>query len=93
MSKCKFFLDADLKERTKRRTLEQMGKGANEKDIDPVKYEENLELMQKRDRVDMTREFGPLIRLKESIYIDTTKLTMDQVMEKMIEIVKEKISE
>jgi hypothetical protein len=86
-SKCKFFLDADIEERVKRRTLEEMGPGASEKDIDPIKFKENLETMKKRDETDKTRDVGPLIRLKDSIYIDTTNLTLDELVEKMVEII------
>jgi hypothetical protein len=39
--------------------LEQMGKDASEKDIDPVKFEENYQSMLKRDTADKTRKFGP----------------------------------
>jgi cytidylate kinase len=87
-SKFKFFLDADVKERVKRRTLEEMGKGAREEDIDPIRFEENLENMKKRDEVDRTREFGPLLILKESIYIDTTHLKLEELADKMVEIVE-----
>lgn len=74
----KFYLDADISERAKRRYKENIEKGIN------VSYEEVLENIKKRDYNDMHKEIGSLIRTDDAIYIDTTNLTIDEVV-KIIE--------
>ena len=44
--------------------------------------------MLKRDRFDSSREFSPLKRSKDSIEIDTTDLTIDEQIEKILKIIK-----
>lgn len=79
----KFYLDASIEERANRRFKENVLKGIN------VSFEEILENIQKRDYNDMHKEFGALIRTSDSIYIDSTDLTIEQV----IKIIKNKIEE
>ncbi len=69
----KFYFDASIEERAKRRVAQQSG----------VTYGEILESIRKRDRNDMEKEVGALKRAENAIYIDTTNLTIDDVCEKV----------
>jgi len=77
----KFYLDASIEERAKRRLLQN-----KEKNID-MSYEEILENIASRDYNDMNKPVGALIRTDEQIYIDTTNMSIDEVVEKMINII------
>lgn len=78
----KFYLDADVEERARRRFVENKTKG-----IDAT-FEEILENIKKRDYNDMHKEVGSLTRTKDSIYIDSTNLTIDEVVEKIKNIIE-----
>ena len=73
----KFYLDATLAERTNRRYKENIEKGMN------VTKEEIKENISKRDYNDMNKEFGALIRTEDSVYIDSTDLTIEEVVLKI----------
>lgn len=79
----KFYLDASVTERANRRFKENTLKGMN------ISYEEILENIKKRDYNDMHKEVGALTRTKDSIYIDSTNLTIDEVIDKMKKIIEE----
>ena len=70
----KFYLDANIDERAKRRYLEMTGKepGAN---LEKVREE-----IEKRDRDDSLRSLAPLIRPEGAIVVDTTDKTIDEVV-------------
>ncbi|HRT01146.1 MAG TPA: (d)CMP kinase, partial [Fervidobacterium sp.] len=55
-----------------------------------VTYEELLEQIIERDKNDSTRDIAPLTKADDAIEIDTSKLTVQQVVDKIIEIVKER---
>jgi len=78
----KFFLTADLDVRSMRRKneLKKMGEDLS---IDEIKAS-----IQRRDLIDSSREFSPLKRSKDSIEIDSTDLTIDEQIEKIIKIIK-----
>ena len=79
----KFYLDADVEERARRRFEENKIKGIEST------FEEILENIKKRDYNDMHKEVGSLTRTEDSIYIDSTNLSVDEVVEKiknMIEV-------
>lgn len=69
----KFYFDASIEERAKRRLAEQKG----------VTLEEVIDSIRKRDRNDMEKEVGALKKAENAIYIDTTNLTIDDVCEKV----------
>jgi len=56
--------------------------------ITDVNYEKVKEEIKARDYQDENRDIAPLIKVDSAILIDTTKLTIDQVVEKMIELIK-----
>lgn len=80
----KFFQIADVNERAKRRYMENLEKGIN------TTEEECLENLKKRDYIDSHRSFAPLKPAEDSIEIDTTFMKISDVVEKILEILKEK---
>ena len=78
----KFYLDANVEERAKRRYKENLEKGMN------VSFEEILENIRKRDYNDMHKEVGALIKSEDSIYIDSSNMTIEEVVEKIKSIIE-----
>lgn len=74
----KFFLDAEIEERARRRYGEF--KPSNNK----VSYDDVIKDMEIRDRRDTTRNNSPLIKSNDAIYINTTKLTIEDVLNLML---------
>ena len=83
----KFYLDADVEERARRRYKENQEKGIEST------YEEVLEIVKKRDYEDMNREFAPLKKPEDAITVDSTNLSIEEVLDKMEQIVKQKLGE
>ncbi|MEN6328515.1 MAG: (d)CMP kinase [Syntrophomonas sp.] len=79
----KFFLTANREERARRRTEELRVQGYN---VVPELIEKD---MLQRDKDDATREIGALKILDDSIVIDTTNLTIEQVLQKILSIIQE----
>lgn len=73
----KFYLDADFDERVNRRYKELVYKGRG------VKLEDIAGDLKIRDRKDMTRKVAPLLRADDAIYIDTTHLSIEEVVDKI----------
>ena len=78
----KFYLDATLEERVKRRVKQN-----KELNID-MQEEEIRKNISDRDYNDMHKPVGALKRTEEQIYIDSTNMSIDEVVDKMIEIIK-----
>ncbi len=70
----KFYLDADLAERARRRHVELAA--VNHQDIGKVREE-----MERRDRADSERDIAPLIRPRDAVYVDTTGKSIDDVVD------------
>ena len=77
----KIYLDASVEERAKRRFKENTEKGIQ------MSYEEVLESIKLRDENDKHKEIGSLQIAKDSIIVDTTNLTINQVVEKIAQII------
>ena len=75
----KFYLDADIEERIKRRHKELFGKG-NTSELQSIQKD-----MLVRDKQDSKREIAPLRPTSSSIIIDSTKLSVPEVIEKIIQ--------
>lgn len=75
MAKYKFYLDADVNVRAKRRYDELISKGSE------VSFEEVLEDMKERDYRDKNRDISPLIVCDDAVVIDSTNLSVQQVVE------------
>lgn len=74
----KFFLIATPEERGKRRFIELSKKGYE------TTLEEIIQDIIKRDEIDSSREFAPLVKAEDAIEIDTTGKTIDEVVETVI---------
>lgn len=77
----KFFLVASLKERAKRRYLELKGQRHSLHQIEKE--------IQKRDQQDRKRALAPLKKAQDAIEIDTTAMTIDEVVEELYKKFKE----
>lgn len=78
----KFYIDAEPKERVKRRYKELKEAGQN------VTYEDVEKDLHNRDIIDSTREVAPLKKADDAIYVDTTNLSIDEVVEKLLREIK-----
>ncbi len=80
----KIFMTASLEERARRRQLELKEKGIN------VSLEEVMEELRKRDEADSKRKHSPLKRAEDAVLLDTTNLTIEEQVNKVIEMIKER---
>jgi len=78
----KFYVDADINVRAKRRFKEIDAENSRQN------YENILEMMKKRDSYDQNRQHSPLSIAKDAICIDTTDLSLDEQVDKIINIIK-----
>jgi CMP/dCMP kinase len=81
----KFYLDADVDERIKRRHNELLVKGIT------AEYKKVKEGMIDRDKQDTSRAIAPLMAAADSIIIDSSKLTVNQVVEKIMSFINKDI--
>ena len=79
----KIYMDADEKIRAQRRHKEMQEKGIQ------MTYEEVLKNIQIRDKNDKEKEIGALKIAEDAIYIDTTGLSIEEVKDKILNIIKE----
>ena len=82
----KIYLTADVEDRARRRYDELILKGS------AVKFEDVLEDMKKRDYNDSNREFAPLCKAEDALFVDTTGLELEESVEKLFNIVMSKIA-
>lgn len=82
----KFFLTASVEERALRRYNEQLDKGFKDISLDSVKSD-----IEYRDKNDSSREFAPLAKAADAVEVDTTSLSIDEVAQKIVSIIKEKM--
>lgn len=82
----KIYLDADVEERAKRRLIQN-----KEKNID-MSYEEILANIKMRDENDKKKELGALKIADDAVVIDTTHLTIDEVVQKIVDIINLKVN-
>lgn len=80
----KFFLSASVEERGRRRFEELRAKGTD------VTLDQTVLEVEQRDRQDLEREHAPLRRAADAIDIDSTNLTLEEVLAKMEAIVRER---
>jgi cytidylate kinase len=80
----KIYLDASVQERAKRRYLQLKQQGIEE---DIEKLQREIEI---RDQRDKNREIAPLKKLDDAVVIDTTFMTIEQVVSAIIDLYKEK---
>jgi len=78
----KFYIDADFSERVRRRhkELKELGQDIT---LDEVEAD-----LHNRDTIDSTREFAPLKKAEDAICIDTTNMTIAEVVETLLGYIK-----
>lgn len=80
----KIFLTASVEERARRRYSELLQKGLN------VSLSDIQREIIERDKMDSERKCSPLIKANDAVVIDTTGLTIEEVVEKVEELLREK---
>jgi cytidylate kinase len=80
----KIYLDATVEERARRRWQEMRDRG--KKDTD---YRDVLDSMRRRDRIDRNRDVSPLRPAQDAVIIDTTKLSVNEVVDRTEWLVEE----
>ena len=80
----KIYLDASAEERANRRMKQNEEKGIK------MSYEEILENIKFRDNNDKTSPVAPLKQADDAVYVDSTNMTIEEVVDKIVEIVKSK---
>lgn len=80
----KIFLDCSVEERARRRYKQNIEKGINQS------YEEVLENIKQRHKLETERDIAPFVQAEDAIYIDSTNLTIEEVTDKIVNIIKEK---
>jgi len=80
----KFFVTASAEERARRRFKELTAKGFD------VNYDKILAEVKERDEQDSKRELAPLKSAEDAIIVDTTEMTLEQVVDKLLKIILEK---
>jgi CMP/dCMP kinase len=74
----KIYLDASAEERARRRYNEIIARGG------VADYDEILEKVCERDRIDSTRDVAPLKAADDAIVLDSNQLNADEVLEKVV---------
>ncbi|MEW5894379.1 MAG: (d)CMP kinase [Candidatus Omnitrophota bacterium] len=77
-AQCKFYLDATVEERASRRHKEFLQKGKN------VSLEEIINDVRARDEKDFTRSVGALKKAHDATVVDSTNMTIHEVVETMV---------
>ena len=78
----KIFLVASVEERAKRRFIENQEKGIE------MSYEELVEDIRRRDYIDSTRKESPLRKAEDAIEIDTTTMTIEDVVKTVTALIQ-----
>ena len=81
----KIFLTASAEERARRRCRQLKEKGVE------ADYEKTLREIRERDEQDMNRETAPLKPAEDSVLLDTSELDFRGSVEKLLEIVRERM--
>lgn len=80
----KIYLEADVEERARRRFNQNKEKGID------MSYEDVLKSIIIRDKNDKEKEIGALKKADDAVLIDTTHLTIDEVVQKIVSLINEK---
>ena len=82
----KIYLDATTDEIARRRYKQNLEKGIK------CKYEDIRKEIEKRNNRDSQRDIAPLKKAEDAVYIDTSNLTIEEVVEKVISIINKTIN-
>lgn len=80
----KIFMSATVEERARRRFEDNVKRGM---DADIEKLKEDIT---RRDKLDSEREASPLVQAEDALYLDTTALTIEQVVSEIVRLAKQK---
>lgn len=80
----KIFLTATAEERARRRVKQNQEKGIE------TTYEESLANIKARDKMDSERKVAPLQQAKDAIYLDSTNMSIPEVVDKIVKIIEQK---
>jgi cytidylate kinase len=83
---CKFFLQADPRERARRRQREMAARG------EAVPLDEVLRAQEARDRRDADRDIAPMVPAADAVLLDSTLLSLDEIVARMEEEVRRRLS-
>lgn len=81
----KIYLDATPEERARRRVAQNEEKGIE------TSYDEVLKNIKDRDKRDFTRKVSPLKKAEDAIYLDSTNMNIDEVVESIVKIINIKV--
>jgi cytidylate kinase len=82
---CKFFLEADPKERARRRQRQMAARG------EALSWEEILRSQEERDRRDAARDLAPMVPARDAVLLDSTALSVDEVIDRMEQEVRRRL--
>ena len=80
----KIYLDCSEEERARRRYKQNIEKGIE------CTYEEVLESIKERNRLETGRDIAPLVKSDDAILVDSTNMSIEEVVNRVIEIINEK---
>ena len=80
----KVFLDCSVEERARRRYNQDLEKGIE------TTYEEVLESIKERHKLETERKIAPLVQAIDAVYIDSTGMTIEEEANAVIKVIEEK---
>ena len=83
----KVFLTASAEERARRRVLQNENRGVGSVDFDEV-----LADIERRDKLDSSRDESPLVAADDAVLIDSTEFTREEVLAQICQLVREKMA-
>ena len=81
----KLYIDATAEERARRRASDPAHTGSQSNIVD-VRSD-----MAARDQSDSTRQVAPLLQAADAIYIDTTSMPIDAVVDRVLTLIRERL--
>ena len=81
----KIFVDADIEIRAKRRYDQYLKKNSN------LNLSDIIDDLKKRDYIDKNRQLSPLVSAKDAYLLDTSNITSDDGLKKIIQIISKKL--
>ena len=81
----KIFLECSAEERARRRFIQ------NQKEGIQTSYEEILNNVIERERINSTRDIAPFVKADDAIVVDSTNMSIDEVVETILKIIDEKL--
>lgn len=80
----KIYLDCSVEERANRRYKQNLAKGIE------TTYKEVLASIKERHRLETERDVAPFVQAEDAVYLDSTNLTIEEVVKKVVEIIENK---